>query len=409
MAIFNKRLFNNISLILLMLSFFTALSDRIMGRNAFFLSVIMMLLINIKNIEFSLKKILVPLTTLIFGVALWVWYHLYCQQDNTIFLANQNYNIISRYMIFIGIALFFIQCIKPIYYGPSLRVLILTISTCSFIYVCGVGFFYFLSHPSARIRIDSAATISAYIVTLQCLFTIYIINLFSVKSKKYLISLVIALGFITLSLTETRSAILCFPIIIFIYFFNPKLFVKKKYIAYYTSIFILLSLCIKTFFPLTIERLASSYTEISEMSVNNDSSIGARVSMWQSGIYTFTKHPFGQSPSSRFQDVIHYIDSKEHGNPEGKRNSVYHLHNDLIERLSLQGVLGGISYILLLASIIYFAYKENRFREYFVLFILPIISFGSVDTLFIDKRFIIVFGAQLLLFNFFQRKNFQEK
>jgi len=103
------------------------------------------------------------------------------------------------------------------------------------------------------------------------------------------------------------------------------------------------------------------------------------------------------------------MDSKEHGNPEGKCNSVYHLHNDLIERLFLQGVLGGISYILLLASIIYCSYKENRFREYFVLFILPIISFGSVDTLFIDKRFIIVFGAQLLLFNFFQCKNFQEK
>jgi len=72
MAIFNRKLFNTISLILLMLSFFTALSDRIMGRNAFFLSVIMMLLINIKNIEISLKKILVPLTTVIFGVALWV-------------------------------------------------------------------------------------------------------------------------------------------------------------------------------------------------------------------------------------------------------------------------------------------------------------------------------------------------
>nr|VUD33527.1 Uncharacterised protein [Raoultella sp. NCTC 9187] len=53
------------------------------------------------------------------------------------------------------------------------------------------------------------------------------------------------------------------------------------------------------------------------------------------------------------------MQEKEHGNPEGMRNMVYHLHNDLIETMSLQGVIGGIFLLCLYAAMIFYVHRKR--------------------------------------------------
>ncbi|WP_241622571.1 O-antigen ligase family protein [Rosenbergiella australiborealis] len=413
MTFLNKIPFSLLSLLLLCFSSFTALSDRIMGRNAFFLAISLMIFISLiqkKKVTINKENKLLTIAIILMGLSQGIWAFFYGHEGDNIFLANENYGIVSRYLLVIGLSLLFINNLKTNKIININKELLTVFFFAGFLYMCAVGLVYCYENPGERLRINSAATISGYIITLQGLFTLYLVDILNSKLKKLFLPIIIAVSLITLALTETRSAILVFPALVVLYFLTTRAYARKKILTVALLFIISAPFAIKIFFPSTLDRLNSSYTEVADIGVDNDSSIGARVSMWKAGIYAFEQHPLGQSAATRYKEVSYYIDKAESGNPEAKRNSIYHLHSDLIESLSLRGILGGFIYILLIISIIYSAFKQGMLVDSLILFLLPILLYGSVDTLFIDKRFVIVFGAQLLLYQLFPRKasGFQE-
>lgn len=162
---------------------------------------------------------------------------------------------------------------------------------------------------------------------------------------------------------------------------------KIRWVMVIVLVFALcLSLLAKMISPSVQERWESTFSELAGYHENNDTSLGSRISMWKAGLYAIQIHPFGQSAVVRYDEVVDYMDSNEAGNPEGKRNAVYHLHNDLIEAMSLQGIWGGFIFILFFTCLLYAFYKKNMLRVILPLFIIPVIFFGLVDSLFIDKK-----------------------
>jgi O-antigen ligase len=92
------------------------------------------------------------------------------------------------------------------------------------------------------------------------------------------------------------------------------------------------------------------------------------------------------------------MQEKEHGNPEGMRNMVYHLHNDLIETMSLQGVIGGIILLCLYTAMVFYVRRKGILSCGTAFLCAPVILFGSVDSLFIHDRFIVMLITGLIIF-----------
>ena len=150
-------------------------------------------------------------------------------------------------------------------------------------------------------------------------------------------------------------------------------------------------------FPTIKTRAVDAVTELSEYQSDNNTSLGARLSMWHTGIYEIYRHPGGVSSQQRYEILSQLMQEKEHGNPEGIRNMVYHLHNDLIETMSLQGVFAGVILLGLYAAMIFYVYRKKVLSCAVIFLCAPVILFGSVDTLFIHDRFIVMFITSLII------------
>lgn len=120
--------------------------------------------------------------------------------------------------------------------------------------------------------------------------------------------------------------------------------------------------------------------------------------MWRTGLMEIYNNPTGVSSQQRYVLMSKLIQEKERGNREALRNLVYHLHNDLIDTMSLQGVFAGIMLIGVYLSLIFYIYKKQIVSCGAVMLCSPIFFFGAVDCLFIHDQFIIMFITSLVIF-----------
>jgi len=257
------------------------------------------------------------------------------------------------------------------------------------------GYIYF-SEKSVRANIGGIATTAAYLMTLQGLLCLYAINKIATHYKRYLITLVSVLTFAIIVMTGTRSAMVIFPIILIIMAINNL--TVKDYRKVLPALIVLFTL------PFLIshqirERFVEVYYDLSQDSINNSTSIGSRFSMWQSGFYTAAHHPFGQSAESRLNEVTQYINLHERGNKEALRNIPYHLHNELLEIASLQGVLPvALMLIFYLMTITAFRKKGKNDLAIYT-FTLPLFYFGVGDVLMIYPKAIVCVLSILCLYS----------
>jgi len=123
--------------------------------------------------------------------------------------------------------------------------------------------------------------------------------------------------------------------------------------------------------------------------------------MWRAGIEVFKQHPLGQSADSRNALATQYIDQHEGGNPEAIRNLSFHLHNDILDSLSLQGIFGGIIMVMFFAVLLLYPFKLVPKGYEFLLLSVPVIFFSQGDTQFYNREspyfIVLVFGYLLML------------
>lgn len=244
---------------------------------------------------------------------------------------------------------------------------------------------------------SDAATTGAYLVVIYAMATIVAVRACYKDSgfSILLFSLVFLLTMGMILMTETRSAILLTPLIFAAFF-----------IYYYRSVSLKIQLALALVIVLAASsvvyfswnRISQIGSDIAEYNTNNATSIGARFSMWGAGIHSISPDILGQTVDSRYAKALDYIDNSERANPAAKSNVAYHLHNDLLDTFSLQGIFGFISLALFFIAGFYFSLRRNALQNYGTFFILlPIFILGLADTVLIQSNTVLMVIMALAL------------
>lgn len=124
---------------------------------------------------------------------------------------------------------------------------------------------------------------------------------------------------------------------------------------------------------------------IQNYSTDSSTSLGARVAIWDSGITYVKQHYLFSTPLERTGFAQPFIKEKHPGNTEGYNNVKYNMHNEFLETLTLQGILGAISLAFMYISFIIVAIRQHVLKSavmpLFVLFVC-----GLTDSVLINPQ-----------------------
>lgn len=243
--------------------------------------------------------------------------------------------------------------------------------------------------PRIKLTADAATTASylTVFVSLTCLY----LSFQRFKSSAFSILLfftILAVNVTLVILTETRSAVLYTPVMYVLFFMMNYRKIHKAIL--YSCLAVFLAVIIGT--PYAIwDRMSQIKSDIDSYHQNNDTSIGARFSIWKSGWSSTNFGIVGQNSDARTEKARNYIVKYERDNPEAWKNVAYHLHNDMLEVLSLHGILGIVSLLAFYITGMIFALSKKMRRINGVLFIvLPTFLFGLADTVLIQGNTVLL-------------------
>lgn len=376
-----------IALLFTIIAASTSLTDSTITRNAFYLAITfsMTAVIFKRPLTFPRSACYIAIAVLCVGLSqtLWLWRF----PASGVLEINKEY-LNSAIRLLCGAVL--IMTLVPLrdHIGKKSHLVANLLLIAGFFYASGVGLYSHKINPDERLEINTVATMTAYIYMLQSLLTVYVTANMTWRYKSIVIVIEILLSFWVILLTETRAALLCYPVFLLLFFFHWRHCSLKKILL---SCVIVVTAAATTYilFSAATERLASTINELSNYQQGNgNSSIGGRISLWKAGIHTIEQNPTGQSESARLEMVTKYIEHHEGGNPEALRNTVYHLHNDFIEAGSLQGISGIIALLLFYLFAALGSIKHSHTKAVLLLLLLPTLVIGMVDTLFIDHRYV---------------------
>ncbi|TKI04673.1 O-antigen ligase family protein [Martelella alba] len=391
-----------IIVVMMILSSSVVLTDKLFSRYLFYFATVYTLLFLAMGGRYkkpSPAECLLALGALAVGLSQYLWWHRFPGGPHSHFMADVNYRTTSRILL-AGVVLLY--CISPLVKtcdkraGKPLCALIII----GFLYISANGVYDHLIAPDLRLRIDTAATTTAYLYMLQTFITLQAVRVANFRYHKTLLAAVIVMSFVILLLTETRTVLFLYPVLLLIFHCNKRIVFTAKTLATLVVVMALAVMVIDNYFQDSVERVKSTFWEISQLRDNKDTSLGSRVILWESGWDVFTSRLWGQSTQHRYDRVKHQIITQENGSPEALRNSVFHLHNDVIEAASLQGVTGLAALVFFYLSIAVYIIKKGMFRPAFLFLFVPVILIGLVDCLFINDRFVVLLLSQLLIYRY---------
>ncbi|CAK9885647.1 MAG: O-antigen ligase [Candidatus Erwinia impunctatus] len=242
-----------------------------------------------------------------------------------------------------------------------------------------------LSDPRIKLTADAATTASylTVLVSMTCLYMVF--QRFGITVWSLLgFFAIFSLNIYLIILTETRAAVIITPLLYVLFFITYYTRIHKTLL--YGCIIIFVVAILGT--PYAIwDRMRSIQTDVATYQINNDTSIGARFSIWKSGWHSVKISFIGQSSDDRTTKARQYIEQHEKHNPEAWKNVAYHLHNEMLEVFSLQGILGLGSLLAFYLSGFIYAFSRQARRSAGVMFIiLPCFLFGLADTALIQSN-----------------------
>jgi O-antigen ligase len=137
------------------------------------------------------------------------------------------------------------------------------------------------------------------------------------------------------------------------------------------------------------QRVAEAVTEISRYEAHGsaDTSVGARLEMWKGAWKMFVEHPvFGVGRANYHDALGHLIDR---GEISADVRDFHHAHNEMLNSLATEGLLGGLTLAFLYAAPIMFFMRRLRrddaskpYALAGLLLALSFIDFGLTQVLF---------------------------
>lgn len=240
-----------------------------------------------------------------------------------------------------------------------------------------------------RVELDTnRATVTAYLVS--AIFFVSLHFCAQVKNKLnislFFTNLIVSNGIIIL--TQTRAAIAVY--LLLSVFYTAIVFRKSLSIKKVSIVVVLLLIFAGTSYEFLYKsRINEAITETQGYDVTKPGgSLGDRYTMWYAGLSAFKHAPFGQS----FQARNDFISEKIAAGNISDSIVVYltvHLHSELIEVLSLQGIIGGVLLVLIYLSLLYAGIRNQNLL--LIMITLCLGGYGLTDVLFFSRESITVY------------------
>lgn len=196
--------------------------------------------------------------------------------------------------------------------------------------------------------------------------------------------------------TQTRAAMGIHTFLIAVITFH--LFqVKKEPLSCLASL-LLLAISVSSNHHIIDHRTDEAIRDVQFYKNDNDrTSLGARFSMWKVGLLSFEQRPFGETLHQRNDFIRGYLRSSGEEDSDVNRYLDVHLHNEVIQYLSVFGIFG-------LLVLLYFYYVFTLgVRKQFGLMngisvpMVAMIFYGLTDVLFIADEIILLSSVVIVL------------
>ncbi|MEG5498247.1 O-antigen ligase family protein [Enterobacter bugandensis] len=253
-------------------------------------------------------------------------------------------------------------------------------------------------HSDERIVLGiNRATLTAYSYSAFTLSFSALIA-FAIKNKyKFLIqALVLIVSTYVVFLTQTRAAMFIHPVLglllLAAWMYRDKILSLKVLIISFIALIIVMVANSN----IIANRYNSTMDEINQYNSGNDNtSLGARFSMWKLGLVAFKDSPFGQSESHRNTEITEYLKEKKEQSAATLFLKV-HLHNEFIQYASIFGIFGVFVLFSFFFSLI-FKVSQPFIIGPVGISTISIFLYGATDVLLTSIELIVIFSTTIIL------------
>ncbi len=266
----------------------------------------------------------------------------------------------------------------------------------AFIGATGYGFYqYFSTAHRVEFALDRA-TISAYGYAMLAAVVLFMLAAKSHAKSQWLLCLgVFIISWFIIIQTGTRNMIAAFP---FIIFFVGLLHFRhlgwKAAVGIVAAVVVLAAACYKPMIKPKIDISMMEYSRYNNQQGNANGSLTSRLAMWSIGSACFAANPLGMNMEQRTAWFKEYVKTT-HRDASALNFVAIHLHNELIDSATLQGIPGALIMLLFyLAMIIYALCKNNALL---LAVMLAVVISGLTDVVFISRELTVCVSFLLIL------------
>jgi len=254
----------------------------------------------------------------------------------------------------------------------------------------------------------ASATGAAYTIVFISCYTLIVLQHLKLRIRDLLILAHFVITLVVLIGTETRAAILVYPIIfmglVFIKFY------KEKHLPWKTIAVIGIAFFAGTFVmkDSLIQRYNDFNRDLNAYEKNNSlTSVGARLAMWKTGYIASKNNYLWQSTDER-NEIISAAVKQEPGLKGALLFMGGHLHNEIIETWSTKGPSGLILYFMFIIALSWYALRAVK--SYILLaFLVSMVMFGISGVMFYSKTTPVAWMLTLIMSVAFLNQNLKAR
>ncbi|EPF6158469.1 O-antigen ligase family protein [Citrobacter sedlakii] len=326
--------------------------------------------------SYSPRYWLLPLSVLLIGVIDVSWYSAF-KVDNSPFRATYHSYLNTAKIFIFGAFLILLALTSKIKMNKEWPLYILY--SLSF-FIAGYG--YYVKTTIGISRLDfgiGSATGAAYSIMFVGIVSAISI-LYTQRKHPVLFLLNAATVFFALALTQTRSALLIFPVICALALVAGYLKTPKKLFFSVIGFLVAFVVLVAVFSKPIYSRYHEAVADLARYNNGNSvSSLGARLAMYEIGFDIFKESPLAaRSADVRAQRMEELANAHPYLRGALEFSNV-HLHNELVEAASLKGIAGILSTLLFYAALFYTVYYHRSLGLFALT--LAIIGTGMSDVI----------------------------
>ena len=327
--------------------FSTALSLPLIGKN-------------IKHVCSNKQNLVLPVMLLLFGLLQIIWVEVFKQSGSAFTGAYRSYQNGGKVMIFAALVMTALTTREPC--ANKTRI------TSLWTILTAVGLYLFAGYEAAgapdimtyRVALGfEHQTGTAYALTLIALLASQAIINLRLKHTVALYLLHFLISLAVIITTQTRAAILVYPILnvgLFLMYYRHN---RTMLLRALLGFVILVGVAAIPLKPIIESRYQNFLVDLHSYNQDNsNTSIGARLAMQRAGIESGKGHYWGQSLEQRGAEIqrLAVQDTSLQGVLEFIN---VHLHNEIVDTFSLKGIPGVVVLLLLYTAMFLIAYWKR--------------------------------------------------